>query len=216
MILKLAFWVSWCARRERVVVVRRRITCVAVPIVNHNELQEEHERAMQPDRPPPAYSPRPFQDNTHSNGEPPSGPPPEYSLNLPTNENEDANSTEIAQNQRSGATGEVNSVPQDHIPPPAYSANSAPNADQNPTSGPTDQTQSAGEVGTTDETNSVPPGNTITSPVASSSSPVGNLSQNNTGQNLTPTNPTQRENATSVTDESNADPWNNTIGPFVI
>ena len=161
--------------------------------MNHDELQEEHERAMQPDRPPPAHSPPPLQDNIHSNGEPPSGPPPEYSLNPPTNENEDTNSTEIAQNQRSGATGEVNSVPQDHIPPPAYSPSPALNTDQNPTLGPAGQTQSAGVIGASDETNSVPPGNTITSPVASSSSPVGNLPPNNTGQNLTPMNPTQRK-----------------------
>ena len=39
--------------------MRRRVTAVAVPIVDNDELQREHERAEQeiPGCPPPAYSP---------------------------------------------------------------------------------------------------------------------------------------------------------------
>ena len=45
-------------RRGRVVVARRRVTAVAVPIVDNDELQREHESVEQemPDCPPPACS----------------------------------------------------------------------------------------------------------------------------------------------------------------
>ena len=212
-ILKLAVWVSWCSRRRRVVVVRRRVTCVAVPIVNQDELQHEHERAMQPDRPPPAYSPRPFEDNSE---EPPTGPPPVYSRNPPSNENENINSSETAQNQRSEESGNaegVTNVPQDPVPPPAYSPTPAVNMGQTPIS---DQAQRAGVVGTINQPHGAPPaGNTITPSRAFSQQPPGNLLLDNTGQNPSQMNPTQRENAIHMTDQSNGD-QSNTIGPFVI
>ena len=90
-ILKLACFASWYSRRQRVLVVRRLLKCEAVPIVNEDELQREDERAMEPDRPPPAYSPLPFEDNTE---EAPTGPPPVYSRNPPSNESENTNTRE--------------------------------------------------------------------------------------------------------------------------
>ena len=227
-ILKLAVWVSWCSRRRRVVVVRRRVTCVAVPIVNQDELQREHERAMQPDRPPPAYSPRPFEDNTE---EAPTGPPPVYSRSPPSNENENINSSETAQNQTSGESGNaegVTNVAQDPIPPPAYSPSPAVNMGQTPISG---QAQRAGVVGTINQPHGTinqphgtinqphgapPAENTIIPSRAFSQQPPGNLLLANTGQNPSHMNPTQRENAIPMTDQSNGDQSDNTIGPFVI
>ena len=223
-ILKLAVWVSWCSRRRRVVVVRRRVTCVTVPIVNHDELQREHERAMQRDRPPPAYSPRPFEDNPE---EPPTGPPPVYSRNPPSNENENINSSETAQNQRSEESGNaegVTNVPQEPIPPPAYSPTPAVNMGQTPISGQAGQAQRAEVIGTINQPHGTinqphgapPAGNTITPSRAFSQQPPGNLLLANTGQNPSHMNPTQRENAIPITDQSNGDQSDNTIGPFVI
>ena len=215
-ILKLALWASWRARRQRgVIIVRRRVTCVAVPIVENDELQREHERAAQgiPDRPPPAYSPRPFESNTPS---PPVGPPPEYSA---TNQNVNTNSVQTDQTQTAGDNGnteEINGVPQGStmVPPPAYSPNRATNPNEN-SSVQTDQTQRAGvTAGNTEEINGVPQGNTIIPPSITSPSPPVNLSENTTGQNSVQTD--QRGELTGNTEEINGDPQGNTMGPFII
>ena len=207
-ILKLAVWVSWCSRRRRVVVVRRRVTCVAVPIVNEDELQREHERAMEPDRPPPAYSPRPFEDNT---AEPPTGPPPVYSRNPPSNENENINSSETAQNQRSAAPHGTINQPHGTINQPHGTINQ-PHGTINQPHGTINQPH-----GTINQPHgALPAGNTTTPSRAFSQQPPGNLLMANTGQSPSHMNPTQRENAIPMTDQSNGDQSANTIGPFVI
>ncbi|XP_028392580.1 uncharacterized protein LOC114517128 [Dendronephthya gigantea] len=159
-ILKVTLWASWCQRRttqrERVITVRRRITCVAVPIVQCDELQREYERTDRgiPDRPPPAYSPRPFQDVAHNDEErhaliqgerqgeaAPIGPPPAYS---PNPVDDPTTQTDQSAHLETGNTEEMNSAPRVQsstmVPPPAYT----PSTVVNPTaqhSTQSDQTQ---------------------------------------------------------------------------
>ena len=129
LIIKIVIWISWCSRRRRrrVVVVRRQAACVAVPIVQNDELEREYERAKQgiPYRPPPAYSPtpEPHENSTQNTGQTlhqeegivntsyEGVPPPAYDLNPASNLSENANSIQT------GLTGTT-----DHVHPPPYSA----------------------------------------------------------------------------------------------
>ena len=106
--------------------MRRQVACVAVPIVQNDELEREHEDAKQgiPDRPPPAYSatPEPHENFTQNMGQTlhqeegivntsyEGVPPPAYDLNPASNASENANSV---QTDLTGTT--------EHVNPPSYS-----------------------------------------------------------------------------------------------
>ena len=146
LIVKITIWISWCSRRRRrrVVVVRQQAACVAVPIVQNDELEREHDDTKLgiPDSPPPAYSPTPephenFTQNTGQTLHQEEGivntsyegvPPPAYDLNPASNPSENANSVQT------GQTGTI-----EHVNPPPYSvatnlhlAQSSPSTPINP------------------------------------------------------------------------------------
>ena len=132
-------------RRQRVLVVRRRVTCVRVPIVENDQLQREHERAEGgiPANPPPAYSPR---DNT------PKGPPPLYTP-LPTTSSNETSESAQAHGARDNTT-HVPDVQQGDtmVPPPAYQPNNVANTHQNANTdqnASTEQNASTGQNGNT-------------------------------------------------------------------
>ena len=225
-ILKIALWVHWCSRRERVVIVRRRrVTCAAVSIAANDELQREYERVAQriPDRPPPAYTPRPFQDHNQNAGEGQNqggdgvsqahaiGPPPVYSPR------EDTNSHHTLSAGVNGNRSDMNVVSQGPTtvqPPPPYSSSSEVSPPQNTSLPQTDQTERAANTGNQDEINGSSQDNTIDNPATAVSSalPVANQTGNATGQNSAQVNPSQRRDGTTNGNQQQEE----SIGPFVI
>ncbi len=160
-LLKITLWTWWCTRRQPVV-VRRSITCVAVPIELNAELRPERAEQGIPNRLPPAYSPRPFQDNTQNH---PVGPPPVYSLTPTINPNETTDLVQRNQSQSAGESGDTGDITT-MVPPPAYSPT---NPDGSADSAQTNQTQRAGSTGNVEETNGVPQGTTMGPPSVPSS-----------------------------------------------
>ena len=104
-------------RRENVIVVHRRTTCVRVPILEDDEVQREQERAEQviPARQPPAYHPRPFQDNPEN---PALEPAPAYTPTSRINPNQASSSAGSAGNNHN--TNNIDGAQQDYrmVPPP--------------------------------------------------------------------------------------------------
>ena len=161
--LTLSLFVCYYGRRRQGMIrVQRHIMCLRVPLIENDQLQLEQERGEPriPARLPPAYSPRPFQDNTLE------GPPPVYTPTPTTNSNA---TTESAQTH--GArdnTPHVQGVqPGDTaVAPPAYQTNCEANTDQNlntemnantEQNTTTAQTQAAaGMTGNADQANGVP------------------------------------------------------------
>ncbi len=163
MILKIALCAAWCSRhqRRRVVVVRRRVTVVAaVPIVDNDELQREHERAEQetPDCPPPAYSPTAElgEGATQHTGQTPDQDEGERGI---------VNGGEDYGVQQGSPIAPPPYSPM--VPPPAYSPSPAVNSSENANSVETDQTQSGRVTGNSEYVNGVPEGSTMVPPPAS-------------------------------------------------
>ena len=152
--IKLIFWSVWCSRhqRERTVVVCRRVTrYTAVPIVDNDELQREHEHAEEetPDCPPPAYSP---------------------TAELGEGATQHAGQTP---DQDEGERGIVNGSEDYGVqqgspmaPPPAYSPSPAANSNENANSVQTDQTKRGGVIGNSEDVNGVPEGSIMVPPPA--------------------------------------------------
>ena len=161
-------------RRQGALVVRRRVSCVRVPIVENDQLQREHERAEGeiPARLPSAYSPR---DNT------PKEPHSLYTPMPTTSSNETSESAQ-AHGARNN-TAHVHGVQQGEtmVPPAAYQSNYVANTEQNGNTdqnanteqnantnqngnqngntdqnGNTAQTQAAGMTGNAEQANGVP------------------------------------------------------------
>ena len=175
--LKVSLWGCYCARRKRVGLVRRRVTCVRVPILEHDHLQQEHERAEREisARSPPPYSPLPLEDRSN----PSEGAPPVYTPIPTTSPNE---TTESAQTQSVGGNTEV--VQGDTmVPPPANPPNYSPNADQNANSAETSQTQGTGMAGNAEQANDVPQVPSAVPPPSNPANPSTHTSQNATEQN---------------------------------
>ena len=206
-ILKVALLASWCARRQGVVVVRRRITSVAVPLLENDELGRERAEQEITNRLPLAYSPRPFQDNTQNY---PVGPPPVYPLTPTINPNETTDSAQRNQSQSAGESGDTGDITT-MVPPPAYSPT---NPDGSADSAQTNQTQRAGSTDNVEEMNGVPQGTTMgppsTHPPNSAVSTLENTTRQNSAQIY------QRGNVAGNTQETNGDPQGNTMGPFII
>ena len=121
--------------------MRRRTTCVRVPILEDDEVQREHERAERviPTRQPPsAYRPRPFRDNPENSV---LQPPPVYTPTSRINPKQTTNSAQSVRNNRN--TNNVNGVQQDHriAQPAAVSQRHSASTDQNTNSVHTYQTQ---------------------------------------------------------------------------
>ncbi len=207
-ILKVALLASWCARRQGVVVVRRRITSVAVPLLENDELGRERAEQEITNRLPLAYSPRPFQDNTQNY---PVGPPPVYPSTTTINPNETTDSVQRNQSQSAGESGNIGDITT-MVPPPAYSpTNPDGSADLAQTY---NQTQRAGSTDNVEETNGVPQGTTMGPPSTHPPNPAASTLENTTRQN--PAQIYQRGNVAGNTQETNGDPQGNTMGPFII
>ena len=162
----------WCSRhqRERTVVVCRRVTrYTAVPIVDNDELQREHERAEQetPHCPPPAYSAQHIQPAYSAQHIQPAYSAqhiqPAYS----------AQHTGQTPDQDEGERGIVNGSEDYGVqqgspmaPPPAYSPSPAANSSENANSVQTDQTQRGGVIGNSEDVNGVPEGSIMVPPPA--------------------------------------------------
>ncbi len=205
-LLKIGLWIWWCTRRQRVA-VHRSTTCVAVPIELNAELRPERAEQGIPNRLPPAYSPRPFQDNTQNH---PVGPPPVYSLTPTINPNETTDSVQRNQSQSAGEsvnTGDITTM----VPPPAYSPT---NPDGSADSAQTNQTQRAGSTDNVEEMNGVPQGTTMGPPSTNPPKPAASTLENTTRQNSAQID--QRGNVAGNTQETNGDPQGNTVGPFII
>ena len=150
-------------RRERVIVVHRRTTCVRVPLLEDDEVQREQERAEQviPARQPPAYHPRPFQDNREN---PALEPAPAYTSTSRINPNQTSrinpnqttSSAQSVGNNRN--TNNVDGAHQDHrmVPPPEVSQRHSASSGQSTNSVQTYQTQ--GVTNNAKQTSGVPQG----------------------------------------------------------
>ncbi len=167
LILTIVLRASWRTRRQGV---------VAVPTVENDELGRGRAEQEITNRLPPAYSPRPFQDNTQNY---PVGPPPVYSSTPTINLNETTDSVQRNQSQSAGASGDIGDITT-MVPPPAYSPT---NPDGSADSAQTNQTQRAGSTGNVEEMNGVPQGTTMVPPPAySPTNPDGSADSAQTNQ----------------------------------
>ena len=205
-LLKIGLWTWWCTRRQRVA-GHRSTMCVAVPIELNAELRPERAEQGIPNRLPPAYSPRPFQDNTQNH---PVGPPPVYSLTPTINPNETTDSVQRNQSQSAGESGNIGDITT-MVPPPAYSPT---NPDGSGDLAQTNQTHRAGSTDNVEEMNGVPQGTTMGPPSTHPPKPAASTLENTTRQNSAQKD--QRENVAGNTQETNGDPQGNTVGPFII
>lgn len=152
------------ARRRRVVVVRRRVTCgVTVPIVQNDELQREHERAEQEtsDYPPP-YTPRA---ETWEGGM----------------QSDNENPDQIQHEEMVNADEDHGTPPGSAmVPPPAYSPSPATISSENTNSAQTDPAQREGIPGNIEGSHGVTQGSTMVPPPEYSPSPADNQLENTT------------------------------------